>query len=80
MSEIQSDFDKSAAAYWQQVANRSGPGKSEALQKAVNLIRDAAAEAKLPDSATQPTLNQMEAASLSSPQFSVAMGSIKRIR
>lgn len=61
MSEIDSDLDRAAASYWISVANKAGPGKSDALQQAANLLRDARAEAHIPDSAKQPTLNTMEA-------------------
>jgi hypothetical protein len=61
MSEIVSDLDRAAAAYWQKVANKAGPEKSTALAQASNLLRDARAEARIPDSAKQPTLDDMEA-------------------
>ena len=61
MSEIDSDLDRAAAAYWMSVANKGGPGKNAALQQASNLLRDARAEARVPDSAQQPTLNTLEA-------------------
>lgn len=61
MAEIVSDFDRAAAAYWQKVASKAGPDKSAALAQASNLLRDARAEARIPDSAKQPTLDDMEA-------------------
>ncbi|HUA23809.1 MAG TPA: hypothetical protein VMA54_06825 [Steroidobacteraceae bacterium] len=61
MSEIDSDLDRAAASYWISVANKAGPEKSTALQQAANLLRDARAEARIPDSAKQPTLDTMEA-------------------
>ncbi|MDD2794630.1 hypothetical protein [Acidocella sp.] len=61
MSEIESDLDRAAASYWMSVANKVGTGKSDALQQAANLLRDARAEARIPDSAKQPTLDTMEA-------------------
>jgi hypothetical protein len=61
MSEIESDLDRAAASYWMSVANKAGTGKSDALQRAANLLRDARAEARIPDSAKQPTLGTMEA-------------------
>lgn len=61
MSEIESDLDRAAAAYWMSVASRASPAKSAALQRAENLLRDARAEARIPNSAGQPTLNTMEA-------------------
>jgi hypothetical protein len=61
MSEIAASLEFSAAAYWQSVAAKGGPAKSAALSEAANLIRDARAEARIPDSAVQPTLNTLEA-------------------
>jgi hypothetical protein len=61
MSEIASDLDRAAASYWISIANKAGTGKSDALQQAANLLRDARAEAHIPDGAKQPTLNAMEA-------------------
>jgi hypothetical protein len=61
MSEIESDLDRAAASYWMSVANKAGPDKSSALQQAANLLRDARAEARIPDSAQQPTLDMLEA-------------------
>jgi hypothetical protein len=67
MSEIDSDLDRAAAAYWLSVANRDGPDRVTALTRAANLLRDARAEARIPDSAVQPTLNQLEAPPLDMP-------------
>lgn len=61
MSEIDANLDRAAASYWLSVANRGGSGKSAALTQAFNLLRDARAEARIPDSARQPTLNELEA-------------------
>ena len=61
MSEVEASLEFSAAAYWQSVAAKGGPGKSAALSQAANLIRDARAEARIPDSAVQPTLNTLGA-------------------
>jgi hypothetical protein len=61
MSEIEADLDCAAAVYWQSVANRGGAGRTPALTQASNLLRDARAEARIPDSARQPTLNDLEA-------------------
>ncbi len=61
MSEIESDLDRAAAAYWMSVANKAGTNKPAALQQAESLLRDARAEARIPDSASQPTLNNLEA-------------------
>jgi hypothetical protein len=61
MSEIEADLDKAASAYWMSVAAKAGPGHSLALSNANNLARDSRAEARIPDSARQPTLNTLEA-------------------
>jgi hypothetical protein len=61
MSEIEASLEFSAAAYWQSVAAKGGPDKSAALSQASSLIRDARAEASVPDSAVQPTLDTLEA-------------------
>lgn len=61
MSEIASDLDRAAAAYWQKVASKAGPDKAAALTQASNLLRDARAEDRIPDSAKPPTLDDMEA-------------------
>jgi len=68
MSEIDADLDRAATAYWLLVANKSGPEKNVALAGAANLLRDARAEARIPDSARQPTLNDLEAPPLDVPQ------------
>ena len=61
MSEVASDLDRAAASYWMSVANRAGAGKSAALVQAEALLRDARAEARIPDSAKPPTLDTMQA-------------------
>ena len=61
MSEIDAYLDRAAASYWLSIANRGGPSKTAALMQASNLLRDARAEARIPDSARQPTLNDLEA-------------------
>ncbi len=61
MSEIEASLEFSAAAYWQTVAAKGGPGKSAALSQASKLIRDARAESRIPDSAVKPTLDTLEA-------------------
>ena len=61
MSEIDADLDRAAAAYWLSVASKSGPEKNAALTRAASLLRDARAEARIPDSARQPTLNDLDA-------------------
>ena len=67
MSEIDSDLDRAAAAYWLSVAGRGGPEKVTALSRASELLRDARAEARIPDSAIQPALNMLEAPPLDLP-------------
>jgi hypothetical protein len=61
MSEIEANLDKAASAYWMSVAAKAGPDYAVALRNASNLERDSRAEARITDSATQPTLNTMEA-------------------
>ena len=63
MSEIDADLDRAAVSYWLSVAAKakSGPTKSAALTQAAELLRDARAEARIPDSTKQPTLNDLEA-------------------
>ena len=73
MSKIESDIDRSIAAYWLSVANKGGEGKNAALNQASALLRDARAEAKIPDSARQPTLNNKEA-----PPLDVLRGHARR--
>jgi len=68
MSEIESDLDRAAATYWMAVADKGGFGKSAALSQARDLLRDARAEARTPDSARQPTLDQLEAPPLDLPR------------
>jgi hypothetical protein len=67
MSEIDADLDRAAAAYWLSVASKSTPGQSVVLNRAASLLRDARAEARIPDSARQPTLNDLEAPPLDVP-------------
>jgi hypothetical protein len=61
MSEIDADLDRAAATYWLLVANKGGLGKTGALTQAANLLRDARSETRIPDSAKQPTFNELEA-------------------
>ncbi len=68
MSEIEADLDRAAAAYWLSVANKSSQGRPAALARAADLLRDARAEARIPDSARQPTLNELEAPPLDMPR------------
>ncbi len=68
MSEINADLDRAATAYWLSVASKSGPEKNVALARASSLLREARAEARIPDSARQPTLNDLEMPPLGVPQ------------
>ena len=68
MSEIDADLDRAAAAYWLSIANKGGFGKVPALARAADLLRDARAETRIPDSARQPTLNDLEAPPLDMPR------------
>jgi len=61
MSEIEAELNRAAAAYWMSVAAKGGAGKSAALTEASNHLRDGRAESRTPDSAKQPTLNDLEA-------------------
>ena len=63
MSEIDADLDRAAVSYWLSVAAKANSGltKSAALTQAADLLRDARAEARIPDCAKQPTLNDLEA-------------------
>jgi hypothetical protein len=61
MSEIEAELNRAAAAYWMSVAAKGGSGKSAALTEAHNLLRAGRAESRIPDSARQPTLNDLEA-------------------
>ena len=62
MSEIMSDLDRSAAAYWMRVARTSGPDAGAALSTAQRLVVESRAERQLPDNGQTPTLDQIEAA------------------
>jgi hypothetical protein len=61
MSEIEAELNCAAVAYWMSVAAKGGGGKTQALSKAEELLRDARAESRIADSAIQPTLNDVEA-------------------
>ena len=73
MSEVEASIDCSIAAYWLSVASKGEGGKSVALEQAAEYLRDARAEAKIPDSARQPTLNDMQA-----PPLDVVRGLARR--
>lgn len=67
MAEIVADLDRAAANYWISVARKGGYGTEAALARAAGLLRDARAEARIPDSARQPTLDELEAPPLDLP-------------
>ncbi len=69
MSEIEAELDRAAATYWISVANRGSSRKVAALSRAGELLRDARAESRIPDSTKQPTLNDLEA-----PPLDIARG------
>jgi hypothetical protein len=73
MSEIESSIDRSIAAYWLSVASKGERGKNAALEQAVEYLRDARAEAKIPDSAKQVTPNEMQ-----TPPFDGVRGPVRR--
>jgi hypothetical protein len=68
MSEIEADLDRAAANYWLSVARKAGVGSPAALAQARDLLRNASAEARIPDSARQPTLNELQAPPLDMPK------------
>lgn len=61
MSELMSDMDRAAAAYWMKIARAGGSNASAALSNAQRLIVEARAERRLPDTNQAPTLDQIEA-------------------
>jgi hypothetical protein len=61
MSELMSDMDRAAAAYWMKVARAGGSNASAALANAQRLVVEARAERRLPDTNQAPTLDQIEA-------------------
>lgn len=61
MSEIEAELNRAAAAYWMSVAAKGSGSKTASLTKAANYLRDARSESRIPDSAKQPTLNELEA-------------------
>jgi len=60
MSEIEAELHR-AAAYWMSVAAKGSGGKTVALSKTDELLRAESSASRIPDSAAQPTLNEMEA-------------------
>ena len=61
MSEIVSDMDRAAAAYWMRVARAGGPDAGATLSTAQRLVVEARAKRRLPDNGQAPTLDQIEA-------------------
>ena len=61
MSEIVSELDRAAAAYWQRLAQAGGANANAALTRAQQLTVEARAESRIPDRAQRPTLDQIEA-------------------
>jgi hypothetical protein len=61
VTEIMSEMDQAAAAYWFRVARAGGPEAAMALSNAQRLVVEARAEARLPGNTQAPTLNQQEA-------------------
>jgi hypothetical protein len=72
MSELEASIDRSIAAYWLSVASKGEGGKNAALEQAAEYLRDARSEAKIPDNARQPSLNEMQA-----PPLDVVKGSAR---
>ncbi len=61
MSELMSEMDRAAAAYWRQVARQGAGDASIALATAQNLVVEAGAESRIAENSQAPTLNQIEA-------------------
>lgn len=61
MSELMSDMDRAAAAYWIKVARAGGSDAGAALANAHRLVVEARAERRLPDTNQAPTLDQVQA-------------------
>ena len=61
MSEIVSEMDRAAAAYWRQLAQSGGVKANAARARAQQLTVEARAESRIPDRAQRPTLDQIEA-------------------
>lgn len=61
MSEVVSQLDRAAAAYWRRLAQSGGAANaSAALARAQQLTVEARAESRVPDRAQRPTLDQIE--------------------
>lgn len=61
MSEIVSELDRAAAAYWRRLAQSGAVNANAALTRAQQLAVEARAEARISDRAQRPTLDQIEA-------------------
>lgn len=61
MSEIVSELDRAATAYWRRLAQAGGGIANAALTRAQQLTVEARAESRIPDRAQRPTLDQIEA-------------------
>ncbi|MDA8093271.1 MAG: hypothetical protein M0T84_05045 [Betaproteobacteria bacterium] len=60
MSELMSEMDRAAAAYWRDVARLGAGDASAALATAQTLVVEARAESRIVESSQTPTLNQIE--------------------
>jgi hypothetical protein len=60
MSEIVSELDRAAAAYWRRLAQSGGANASAALSRAQQLTVEARVESCIPNRAERPTLDQIE--------------------
>ena len=60
MSELMSELDRAAAAYWFKVARAGNSDANTALTTAQNLIVEARVEGRIAESSQAPTLNQIE--------------------
>lgn len=71
MSKLDAELDRATAAYWLSVANWEGAGRSAALGRAADLLRDAraeAAESRTPGGARQPVFNEFDMPPLERPR------------
>lgn len=71
MSKMDAELDRRTAAYWLSVANWEGAGRSVALSRAADLLRDAraeAAESRRPDNARQQVFNEFDLPPLDRPR------------
>jgi hypothetical protein len=61
MSEIEADLRRAASAYWTEIAKKGATERTAALLKARQALRDARAQAIIPESAKQQIINTVEA-------------------